>query len=67
MVGRRDSHLRRLAKAGHWFAAVIDRAGVLRSFAVGLGSALLAAMGAWPTPGLLGEHESRRPEQETPS
>jgi hypothetical protein len=46
--------LRRLAKAGHWFA-------------VGLGSALLAAMGAWPTPGLFGDRESRRPEQETPS
>ena len=49
-----DNTLRWLAKAGRRFASVIGRAGVLRSFAAGLGSALLAAMGAWPTPGLFG-------------
>ena len=54
MVRLRDNALRRLAKAGHWFAAVIGRDHVLRSFAVGLGSTVLAAMGAWPTPGLFG-------------
>jgi len=67
MIGLPDSYLRRLAKAGRWFAAVLGRAGVLGSFAVGLGSAVLAAMGAWPTPGLFGDRESRRPDQETPS
>jgi hypothetical protein len=66
MLTPRNKTLRRLAEAGHWFAAVIGRAGVLRSFAVGLVSGLLAAMGAWPTPGLFGDHESRRPERKPP-
>jgi hypothetical protein len=65
MVGLRDSTLRRVAEAGEWCAALIGRAVVLRSFAIGLVSALLAVMGAWPTPGLFGDHESRRHEPET--
>ena len=67
MLTLSDNTLRRLVKAGRRFASVIGRAGVLRSFAVGLVSGLLAVMGAWPTPGLFGDDESRRPEQETAS
>lgn len=52
MVGMRDSILRPLAKAGRWFAALTARVPVLGSFAVGLVTVLLAAIGALPTLGL---------------
>jgi len=60
MVSVRDSILRRIAKAGRWFAASIARASVLGSFAVGLVTALLAAIGALPTPGLFRDRGSKR-------
>jgi hypothetical protein len=60
MVSVRDSILRRIAKAGRWFAALIARAAGLGSFAVGLVTALLAAIGALPTPGLFGDRGSQR-------
>jgi hypothetical protein len=58
-VSAGDSTLGRLAKAGRWFAALIARASVLGSFAVGLATALLAAIGAFPTPGLFRDRESK--------
>lgn len=57
----RDSILRRPVKAGRWFVTVIARGSVLGSFAVGLVTALLAAIGGLPTPGLFRDRESRRP------
>jgi hypothetical protein len=42
---------------------LLTRGSGLRRFAVGLMTALLAAVGAWPTPGLLGDSESKRKER----
>lgn len=58
MVSVRDSTSGRLAKPGQWLAAVIGRAGIAGSFAVGLVSAFMGSLGAWPTPGLFRNAES---------
>jgi hypothetical protein len=71
MVSVRDSISGRLAKAGRRLAAFTARPSVLGSFAVGLVTALLAAIGALPTPGLfrdrgLGEEEGRNRIRDRP-
>ena len=50
MASVRASTLRRLAKACFHFVATLV-------------SALLAAIGAWPTPGLFRDDEPRHPDQ----